>query len=109
MHQMLSTPAEEAANFEADSFASTSRTGSAANRESPLATLRSFALILARCGSAATLLGWRKQITPGQKCLLDAAIVRLQEAAAQVTVRPSVPYSAPKRAKRGPLFRTPRS
>ena len=49
--------------------------------------LRSFALILARCESAAILLGWRKEITPAQKCRLDAAIHQLQEAATQVAVR----------------------
>ena len=38
--------------------------------------LRSFALIMARCESAATLLGWRKQITPEQQRRLDAAIHR---------------------------------
>src|ERR1035437_170693 len=57
--------------------------------ENPQPKLRSFALILARCESAATLLGWRKQITPEQKQPLEAAIIRLQEAAAQVAVRPS--------------------
>lgn len=55
--------------------------------ETPQPALRSFALIMARCESAATLLGWRKQITPEQKGRLDAALHRLQEAAAQVAVR----------------------
>jgi hypothetical protein len=45
---------------------------------------------MARCESAATLLSWRKQITPEQKRRLDAAIHCLQEAAAQVAVRASV-------------------
>jgi hypothetical protein len=58
-----------------------------APRETPQPALRSFALIMARCESAATLLGWRKQITPEQKRRLDSAIHHLQEAAAQVTVR----------------------
>ena len=55
--------------------------------ETPQPALRSFALIMARCESAATLLSWRKQITPEQKRSLDSAIRRLQEAAAQVAVR----------------------
>ena len=79
--------------------------------------LRSFALILARCESAAILLGWRKEITPAQKCRLDAAIHQLQEAATQVAVR--VPLrntssvrrpadtTAAARAKFSPLFRVP--
>jgi hypothetical protein len=58
--------------------------------ETPQPALRSFALIMARCESAATLLGWRKQITPEQKRRLDAAIHRLLEAAAQVAIRASV-------------------
>jgi hypothetical protein len=61
-----------------------------AEPETPQPALRSFALIMARCESAATLLGWRKQITPEQQRRLDAAIHRLQEAAAQVAVRASV-------------------
>jgi hypothetical protein len=62
-------------------------------------------LILARCESAATLLGWRKQIVPDQKRLLDAAVQRLQEAAAQVAVRESVQPVTPQRAKFRPLSR----
>jgi hypothetical protein len=75
----------------------------AAVPETPPPALRSFALILARCESAATLLGWRKEITPDQKVRLDAAIHRLLEAAAQVTVcaGPAEPD------KRGRLFRFP--
>ncbi len=68
--------------------------------ESPQPALRSFALIMARCESAATLLGWRKQITPEQKRRLDAAIYRLQEAAAQVAVRASVHNLPPARLNR---------
>ena len=101
MYQILSTPANETDAFEAESLASTRR---AAAPETPQPALRSFALILARCESAATLLGWRKQITPDQKRRLDAAIRRLQEVAAQVAVRPSVPPRAMQRAKRSPLF-----
>jgi hypothetical protein len=77
----------------------------AAAPETPQPKLRSFALILARCESAATLLGWRKQIVPAQKRRLDAAIHRLQEAAAQVAVRASVQPAAPQRAKFSPLLR----
>ena len=79
--------------------------------------LRSFALILARCESAAILLGWRKEITPAQKFRLDAAIQQLQEAATQVAVRvpaqntPAVcrpaDTTAAARAKLSPLFRVP--
>src|ERR1019366_5862369 len=69
--------------------------------ETPQPALRSFALIMARCESAATLLGWRKQITPEQKRRLDAAIYRLQEASAQVAVRASVHNVPPKRFERG--------
>jgi hypothetical protein len=79
--------------------------------------LRSFALIMARCESAAILLGWRKEITPAQKCRLDAAILSLLEAANQVAVRPAVPPAptlcrptgalATTRAKFSPLFRVP--
>jgi hypothetical protein len=58
-----------------------------ATPENPQPRLRSFGLILARCESAATLLGWRKQITPEQKRRLDTAVRRLQEAAGQVAVR----------------------
>src|ERR1035437_8256630 len=79
----------------------------AAAPETPQPALRSFALLLARCEAAATLLGWRKQIVPAQKRRLDAAIHRLQEAAAQVAVRALVHPSAPQRATRGPLFRIP--
>ena len=105
MYQILSTPANETDAFEAESLASTRR---ATAPETPQPTLRSFALIVARCESAATLLGWRKQMTPDQKRRLDAAIHSLQEAAARVAVRPSVPPSVPQRAKRSPLFSTPR-
>src|ERR1019366_10743845 len=69
--------------------------------ETPQPALRSFALITARCESAATLLGWRKQITPEQKRRLDAAIDRLQEASAQVAVRASVHNVPPARFGRG--------
>jgi hypothetical protein len=69
--------------------------------ETPQPALRSFALIMARCESAATLLGWRKQITPEQKRRLDAAIFRLQEASAQVAVRVSVHNVPPKRFDHG--------
>ena len=75
--------------------------------ETPQPKLRSFALILARCESAATLLGWRKQIVPAQKRLLDAAIHRLQEAAAQVAVRSQVGPPTPKPDNRGRFFRVP--
>ncbi len=75
----------------------------AAVPETPQPALRSFALILARCESAATLLGWRKEITPDQKVRLDAAIHRLLEAAAQVTVC----AGPPEPDKRGRLFRFP--
>jgi hypothetical protein len=68
--------------------------------ETPQPALRSFALIMARCESAATLLGWRKQITSQQKRRLDAAICRLQEASAQVAVRASVHNVPPKRSNR---------
>jgi hypothetical protein len=112
-------PLTEAAIFEAGYLASTLRarreftwaqrsailsvlTGAApdprlANPDTPQPALRSFALIMARCESAATLLGWRKQITPEQKECLDAAIHRLQEAASQVTVRASVHSVPPRR------------
>ena len=87
---------------------------SVAAPESPEPALRSFALILARCESAATLLGWRKEITPAQKIRLDAAIQQLQEAAQQITVRapertapvPIAPTTAA-RAKFSPLFQVP--
>jgi hypothetical protein len=71
--------------------------------ETPQPALRSFALILARCESAATLLGWRKEITPDQKLRLDAAIHRLTEAATQVAVC----AAPPEPDKRGRLFRFP--
>ena len=109
MYQILSTPANETDAFEAEALASTCRGRGAAAPETPQPALRSFALILARCESAATLLGWRKQITPDQKRRLDAAIQRLQEAAAQVAVRPSVPPPPVQRVKRSLLFGTPRS
>ena len=99
MYQIFSTPAIETDAFEAESLASTRR---ATAPETPQPTLRSFALIVARCESAATLLGWRKQIVPAQKRRLDAAIHRLQEAAAQVAVRASVQPAAPQRAKFSP-------
>ena len=104
MYQVLSTPANETDAFETEALASTRLGRGAASPETPQPALRSFALILARCESAATLLGWRKQITPDQKRRLDAAIRRLQEAAAQVAVRPSVPPRAMQRIKRSPLF-----
>ena len=72
-------------------------------------TLRSFALILARCESAATLLGWRKEITPEQKLSLDAAVHRLADAAAQVTVRVPVRSLAPRSDTRARFLRTPRT
>ena len=75
--------------------------------ELPLPALRSFALILARCESSATLLGWRKQITPAQKRSLDAAVQRLQQAAAQVSVHANVQPPPPERAKFSPLLPTP--
>ena len=109
-------PPTEAAIFEAGYLASTLRarreftwaqrsailsvlTGAApdprvAEPDTPQPALRSFALIMARCESAATLLGWRKQITPEQKRRLDGAIHRLQEASAQVAVRANV-YNVP--------------
>jgi hypothetical protein len=115
-------PPTEAAIFEAGYLASTLRarreftwaqrsailsvlTGAApdprvAAPETPQPALRSFALIMARCESAATLLGWRKKITPEQKECLDAAIHRLQEAAAQVAVRASVHNVPPRRFDR---------
>jgi hypothetical protein len=68
----------------------------------PQPTLRSFALILARCESAATLLGWRKEITQEQKRRLDAAVHRLLDAAAQVAVRAPAPPAAARRAKPRP-------
>ena len=77
--------------------------------ETPQPALRSFALIMARCESAATLLGWRKQITPEQKRRLDAAINRLQEASAQVAVRPSVHNVPPTRFNRVASSSKPRA
>ena len=107
MYQILSTPANETDAFETEALASTRRGRGAASPETPQPALRSFALILARCESAATLLGWRKQIVPDQKRLLDAAIQRLQEAAAQVSVRASIKPSPPKRDKFVPFYRAP--
>ena len=74
-----------------------------ATPETPQPALRSFALILARCESAATLLGWRKEISRDQKVRLDAAIHRLTEAAARVTVCAPPPQPD----KFGRLFRFP--
>jgi hypothetical protein len=127
MYQRPSPPATEAAAFEADYLVATLRarrdftwaqraatiavlTGAppdpkVAAPEFPEPRLRSFSLILARCESAATLLGWRKQIVPDQKRLLDAAVQRLREAAAQVAVRESVQPVTPQRAKFRPLSR----
>jgi hypothetical protein len=121
-------PPSEAASFEAGYLASTYRarreftwaqraaivsvlTGAApdprvATPATPQPSLRSFALILARCESAATLLGWRKQITPEQKRRLDAAVQRLQDAVAQVAVCAPAPPAAARRA-RSRLFRQP--
>jgi hypothetical protein len=112
MFQRPNPPSTEAAAFEADYLAATLRArrdftwaqraaiiavlnGTAPDPkvtgpETPEPKLRSFALILARCESAATLLSWRKQIVPDQKALLDAALQRLQCAATQVAIRPSV-------------------
>lgn len=80
----------------------------AAAPETPQPKLRSFALILARCESAATLLGWRKEIAPAQKRGLDAAIHRLQEAASQVTVQAAARPPLPQWARLSPLPRIPR-
>ena len=102
MDHSVSTPAVDLGTFEAESLAFTRRARRAAAQEP---TLRSFALILARCESAATLLGWRRQITPEQKRLLDAAVLRLEQAAGQVAVRDSAPPVAAKRANLSPLFR----
>ena len=109
MSQILSTPATVPDPFEAESLAIASAiaSGRATAPEPPQSALRSFALILARCESAATLLGWRKQISPNQKQLLDGAIQRLQQAAAQDVVRASVPPSVPQRAKNFQLRTTP--
>ena len=106
MYQILSTPPDVADAFEAESPASTRLAGRAA--EAPQPALRSFALILARCESAATLLGWRKQVTPDQKRRLEAAVLRLQEAVTLVAVRASVPPSR-KPATFGRFARVPRS
>jgi hypothetical protein len=122
-------PPNEAAIFEAGYLASTLRarreftwaqraaivsvlTGTepdprVAGPETPPPALRSFALILARCESAATLLGWRKQITPEQKRRLDAAVERLVDAAAHVAVRASTHAAVDPRAKRRPFVRVP--
>lgn len=105
-------PPNEAAIFEAGYMASTLRarreftwaqraavmrvlSGAAPDKriaaaEDSQSGLRSFALILARCESAATLLGWRKQISPEQKGRLDGAVRRLNEAATEVRVCASV-------------------
>ena len=48
-------------------FSSATPEPRAAVPETPQPALRSFALILARCESAATLLGWRKEIYAGPK------------------------------------------
>ena len=101
MDQTFSTPANEPDAFEAESLTSAR---CATTPGAPQPSLRSFALIVARAESAATLLGWRKQITPDQKRRLDAAIRRLQDAAARVEVRPAVRPAALQRAKRGLLF-----
>jgi hypothetical protein len=125
MNLKTSTPPNEAAVFEAGYLADTLRARRdftwaqraavvgiltsttpdprAAVPEAPQPALRSFALILARCESAATLLGWRKEITPDQKVRLDAAIHRLTEAVTQVTVC----AAPPEPDKRGRLFRFP--
>ena len=125
MNLKTSTPLNEAADFEAGYMTDTLRarrdftwaqraavvgllTSStpdprSAVPETPQPALRSFALILARCESAATLLGWRREITPDQKVRLDAAIHRLMEAAAQVAVC----AAPPERDKRARLFRFP--
>ena len=127
MFHKLIPPLTESAEFEAEYLANTLRArrdftwaqraaivaaltstapdSRSAAAQTPDTKLRSFALILARCESAATLLGWRKQIAPTQKRRLDAAIHRLHEAAAQVAVRASVQPAAPKPATRSPLFR----
>lgn len=92
--------------FEAESLAARPvRRAIAAEPRQP--ALRSFALILARCESAATLLGWRKQISPNQKQLLDGAVQRLQQAAAQVPVRAAMPHTVPQRARSGQVPATP--
>jgi hypothetical protein len=125
MNLKTSTPPNEAAVFEAGYMADTLRARRdftwaqraavvgiltsatpdprVAVPETPQPALRSFALILARCESAATLLGWRKEITSDQKVRLDAAIHRLLEAAAQVTVC----AAPPEPDKRVRLFRLP--
>jgi hypothetical protein len=109
MSQTLSTPATVPDPFEAESLALAARhTSRVTALEPPQPTLRSFALILARCQSAATLLGWRKQISPTQKQLLDGAIQRLQQAAAQVPVRASVPPTVPRRAGNCQTLTNPR-
>jgi hypothetical protein len=108
MHQILSTPPTVADVFEAESLTSRRSRRRAPAPEPIPPSLRGFALILARCESAATLLRWRKQINPDQKSRLDAAVQRLQEAAAQVVVRASVPPSAPQRTNRLSFFLTPR-
>jgi len=123
MYNVPGAPATESAAFEADYLTATLRarrdftwaqraavigvlTGSAPDPRtldpsSPQPALRSFSLILARCESAATLLGWRKQITPEQKQQLDVAMQRLQDAASQVPVRAGEPALPPQRPKYG--------
>ena len=90
--------------FEAESPATTRRMRRVAAPQADQPTLRSFGLILARCESAATLLGWRKQITPDQKRCLDAAVLLLQEAAARIAVCGSASPAAPKRDKNVPHY-----
>ena len=90
--------------FETESPATTRGVRRVAAPEADQPTLRSFALILARCESAATLLAWRKQITPDQKRRLDIAVLLLQEAAARIAVCASASPSAPKRDKIVPHF-----
>jgi len=109
MFQRVSTIITAADPFEAEAESLAARPTRRANApEPPQPALRSFALILARCESAATLLGWRKQISPDQKQLLDGAIQRLQQAAAQVPVRAAVPPTITQRAKNRQNLTTPR-
>ncbi len=103
------SPPPEVFLLEAELLAATLRARRAATQELPQPSLRSFALILARCGSAATLLGWRKQITPDQKRRLDAAVLRLQQAAAQVKVCASVRPAARRPDTRVRVFPPSRS
>lgn len=101
MYQILSNKADV---FDAESLASTRGVRRVATPKTDQPSLRSFALILARCESAATLLGWRKQITPAQKRRLDAAVLHLQQAAGQLTVCASASPAAPKRDKIVPHY-----